>query len=162
MKRRIFLQVALHTFFLLVAMGTFPFGVFMVGVRVIGDNPGALFGGALTFLICYLGLVGVEVLIRDGFLRHLRQRRLKMALSVAGVALGRVILSVLAIDFASQFSLFGGLIPNAEDNFLPALALFGVLVILLELLFLALFRGLQRGAALISARIWPPPTAISS
>jgi hypothetical protein len=59
-KMKAYLRFARHAVFLLIALIAGSVGVFWVGVRMIGDNPGALFGGVACFLLAFSALVGIE------------------------------------------------------------------------------------------------------
>lgn len=65
MFKRFARHFAFHLLWWVVAIPAGFLGVFLVGVPVMGDNPGAIFGGLLTFWATYWGLVWLQALFID-------------------------------------------------------------------------------------------------
>lgn len=58
----IYLRLVRHVAFFFIALTAGVIGVFTVGLRLTGDNPGALFGGMACFFLSFLALAGLEAL----------------------------------------------------------------------------------------------------
>lgn len=58
----VYLRLVRHIAFFFIALTAGMIGVFTVGLRLTGDNPGALFGGMACFFFSFLVLVGLEAL----------------------------------------------------------------------------------------------------
>ena len=100
----IYLRLLCHVAYFFLSLVAGFLGVLWVGVRLIGDNPGALFGGILSFFACFLFCLSVEALWRSRLLR--------------GGSLGRVALElVCALSAGLAASWFAGRFLWADYEF---------------------------------------------
>jgi len=80
---------------------------FWLGVTTMGDNPGALLGTYMSFIFCFLGLLGIEFLVTNtGDLWAQRRnfwRGGAPIIALGFVSVGWFLLSAVATEFFVQY-----------------------------------------------------------